>query len=111
MSDALFVIPLPRRIRLTNPFRAGVSECVTCAGFCYFLGSLSGFVSVATTIAAVADAPSNGGYALTTFFLGLSYSLKLAYYVDKKLAFLINGILAVGWSSVFVYAIVAYAQS
>ena len=93
MSDALFVIPLPRRIRLTNPLRSGVSECVTCAGFCYFLGSLSGFVSVATTIAAIAETPSNGGYALTTLFLGLSYSLKLAYYVDKKLA-LINGILA-----------------
>ena len=33
---------VPRRIRLTNPLRSGVSECVTCAGFCYFLGSLSG---------------------------------------------------------------------
>ena len=101
----------PSDVILQNPLRSKcASECMTCAGTCYFLGSLSGLVSIITTTVAIAESPANGAYALTTAFLALSYLLKLAYYYDKKLAFLINGILAVGWSAVFLYAIIAFAQ-
>ena len=105
-------ITLPRKIVIKHPSKYQcVSECITCAGACYFLGSLSGFVSIFTTIFAIMESPSTRAYTLTTGFLGLSYLLKLAYYCDKKLAFLINGLMAVGWTCVFVYAAVSLSLS
>jgi hypothetical protein len=87
------------------------SECFKPAGVCYFLGSFSGFASIVTTVIAIANAPTNQAYGVTTAFLGFSYVLKLPYYVEKKLAFLINALMAVGWTCVFVYAFVAYEAS
>ncbi len=106
------VVQIPRKIVIQHPSKYQcVSECITCPGTCYLLGSFSGFVSIITTIFAIMESPSTRAHTLTTGFLGLSYILKLTYYCDKKLAFLINGVMAFGWTCVFVYAAVALSLS
>ena len=75
---------------------------------CYMLGSIAGFFSIGSTAYAIHISPDNLAYSVTTLLLMTSYLLKLPYYADKRLAFLVNGLMAFGWASALLYAIIAY---
>ena len=85
-----------------------ISEFRTYEGVCYVVGSIAAFTSVVTTAIAVSITPENHVFVISTAFLGMSYLLKLPYYYTKKLAFIINGSLAVGWFSVFCFSFVSF---
>ena len=92
---------MPPKIRVCR----GNSECFRVDGVCYLLGSVAGFVSIGSTMYSIAVSANNIGNLLTTSFLMLSYLLKLGYYRDKALAFMINASLGGLWGVAVVYAI------
>lgn len=98
---------MPRRkIRLCSALQ---SDCCRVDGVCYLLGSAAGYVSIGTAIYTTVYSPNNVGNILTPAFLTISYALKLSYYRDKRLAFLINASLGVLWAVALITAIVCFS--
>lgn len=97
-----------RKIHVAPALR---SDCCRVDGVCYLVGSAAAYVSIGTTLYATIDSPNNVGNLLTPGFLMVSYALKLGYYRDKRLAFLINATLGALWGVAFVNAVVWFSVS
>lgn len=87
------------------------SDCCRLDGVCYLIGSAAGYVSIGSAIYATVSSPANVGNILTPGFLMISYALKLGYYRDKRLAFLINASLSILWCVALVNAVAWFATS
>jgi hypothetical protein len=105
---------LGQRVTLSSTATATATATVTSHDtickfyfFLYIIGSISGFVSIGTSLYVISQNPLYDiAQSLTTVFLSVSYFMKLFYYRDKHLAFCINAAMGVGWTCVFIFSVV-----
>lgn len=70
----------------------------------YMIGSSATLFSVGAMFVAVNRAENNSANMAVTALMSLSYFLKLPYYHDKQLAFVVNFVLGFLWGCAFIFS-------